>query len=385
MALTYHEIVDCIVLHLELDFFLLNQQKLNALGDFLLQRTFELLKDAFFTRWDFNDRHVKPEALSSKILSNTKLLRFSFEGDVFSDIVFDLKSFKRYDRIQRDMNIITPWPASYDKVSADYPVFFAKYFGNMPLADKCKEALLHVFNESNRKKLARWRDHDVGGIFFSHRHENYPDLYWGEFEFKIAYSCLGSHGISVSEKIAETACQIARDYTNVNARVALTPMWFTSPCSGHMKYFGILPNGFFSSQNNFNNHECRTFFYSRGAEWVNILSPLQLSHIHDFEGKAKKYPQISVETFAGGGKSVRLNKCIDQVDVIDLADIKKLLYDALWPGESTMPFKYLFDPNCYMYRTKPRPEWERVPIFEDEITVFEDRIVFQHKQNIAED
>lgn len=83
--------------------------------------------------------------------------------------------------------------------------------------------------------------------------------------------------------------------------------------------------------------------------------------------------------YPNGAMSVKLKKGIDQVDVEDLRPVRKLLYDALYPGHSQILLKNLLDIEAYGCFAKIRQEWECIPIFPEEIIVDTERILFQHQ------
>ena len=59
-------------------------------------------------------------------------------------------------------------------------------------------------------------------------------------------------------------------------------------------------------------HICHTEwgrdYYCLGAEWFNIISPLQQVHLPTLLEDAKIYPQISTKKLSGGGIAVHLKK-----------------------------------------------------------------------------
>ena len=59
--------------------------------------------------------------------------------------------------------------------------------------------------------------------------------------------------------------------------------------------------------------------------------------------------------------------------------MKNLLYNALFPGKSKISFQQLFSNDPLEFRVKPRCEWECVPVFQDELVLCDDGVIFCHR------
>lgn len=121
------------------------------------------------------------------------------------------------------------------------------------------------------------------------------------------------------------------------------------------------------------------YYYFCGAEWFNMLSPLQASHLADLAERSARYVNINTIVYPDGSASVCLKKPIDQTDVSDLADVRKLLYKALYPGKRKIMLADLQNPDAFGCLAKPRQQWECIPVFPNEIEVNQECIQFQHQ------
>ena len=382
MVERFSDIVDCRMIQIELEFSRLTQLQLSALAEFCFHRIYAIVKDEFVTAWDWGSRRVKPEKLYDKIRASTEHIMFDFEGYVISNVIYDAKSMRSFDRMLL-MRTDIPWSTNY---SIDYPDVFWRYFSGVTTPEACKEALLRIFNERGRKMLSLWRAPDVQGIFFSSQHWNNRCLYHGKLQFHIALGCLGSDAGLFSEVLTDLLRQAAGDCPNISGRVTLSPIpWPDKSCCSHMRYFSRLIKDGSHAAAGFaerSHIEWYPYYYLNGAVWFNVLTPLQLTHIPNIGEMAKNYPEIILEWLPNGSAIVRLKKAITEIDVEDLTVVKKLLYRALWQGKRTLMLQHLFSRDVYIsYGTKPRVEWEYAPIFEEEIQVFGDSILFQHISN----
>ncbi len=383
MVESFSDIVDCRMIQIELEFCQLTQLQLNTLAEFCFRRIYTIVKDDFIVAWDWGSRRVKPEKLYDRIRASTEHIMFDFEGYVISNVVYDAKSMRSFDRMLL-MRADIPRPTNY---SVDYPDVFWQYFGGVTTPEACKEALLQIFNERGKKMLSLWQGPDVQCIFLSSRHSNKRSLYRGKLQFHIALGCLGSDAGLLSEALTDLLRQAAADCPSISGRVTLSPIpWPDKSCCSHMRYFlRLIKDGShiatgFAERSHI---EWYPYYYLNGAEWFNVLTPLQLTHIPNIREMAKNYPEIILEWLPNGSAIVRLKKPITEIDIEDFTEVKKLLYRALWQGERTLMLQHVFshDVDNICCLTKPRVEWEYAPIFDEEIQVLQDRIIFQHVCN----
>lgn len=376
MATLQCEVVDCRMIQLELEYCQFAAQQVKLLAEYCFAETVELLDGAFYINWEHNNRRIKEDQLYKKIQNSCG---FDFTGYVFSNVVYNAKTFKSYQQ-RLFFDTTTPWEAL--EVPIDYKEAFRQHFENVTSADACKEALVKIFNENGRKKMALWHQWDVCGGFYQSPYTNFPDRYHGRYRLRVSLACLGSNAIPFSEKLSAFATGIAAQFPNISARVALSPIGIPSPCSGHMEYFGGRIEGDKPHKEaGYWDIEWEPYYYLQGAEWFNILSPLQQTHVPDILQRVKSYPDIFAEVLPNGHISVQSRKTIVDTDVTDLLQMKLLLYNALYPGVSVIKLEHLFDRKLYRFMTKPRHRWEYVPMIAEEIEITKDSVLFRHKNN----
>ena len=370
------ELVDCRMLQMEIEFFNATKTSLQETAVFCFEETHKLLQSVFWTEWTFNSQPMNVEKLRACLAKNNTLLDFDFCGDVFSDIVYNKKTFYQYDR---ELRCVTDVSWEEENVSTDYYEAFAQMFSASASSEQIKTSVLTMFNQPNRKMVAFWRKHDVNGYFFSFPHSNNNGMYYGKYRFSVGASCLGDHIVSFSDKLVTIACELTKRIPCVSCRIALSPIAQPSPCSGYMEYFGgkyigrksDIPTGV-------DKKEWLSQNYLLGAEWFNIVSKNQSWRIPNLQERGKLYDDVLITQIAEGSFIVCSKKDIISTDVPEYTTIKKILYEGLYPGEGTLMLKNVMDIGEFGYMAKPRWRWELVPVFENEISVLPDRIVLTH-------
>lgn len=375
MATCTYEIVDCRMLQLELEFHLLDQKQLKKLATACANEIQRLTGESFYLNWTFGTRRIRADKLLEKIECADNWVDFTFEGDVISDIVYNAKTFKQYDRW---LLYDDPRTGYTREKPQDYFDIFREYIPGQMSPDTLKARLLQLFNKNGLAKKAFWCGHDISGMLFSVPYWNRKDLYHGKFDFKVAAACLGSNILNISNAARAFLRNIASEVPNVSGRVALSPISSPSPCSGHMLYFGgHVPAP--DKPPDLIDTEWTKYYYLQGAEWFNLLSPLQANRLPDLLENAAQFREtVCVEPLSGGSIIVRAKNDVLHTDISDLLPIKKLLYDVLYPGKSEIMLEHLYSLPGYGFMAKPRYQWEYVPMLDDEILIQNDRVVFKN-------
>lgn len=377
------KIVDCRLIRLTIDFHQLDQAQMKFLAENCYQSIYNLLEDNFVIQWSWCERNAKENTILEQIRNAPKGFQFSLHGDVRGDVVKDKTTLREYHRrlLRNDPTINISM--RQETIPIDYFDFFEECFFENSSQEQLKAAVLKIFNESDKKKMAMWRCHDLQGMFWAHSYRYHPN-YYGKYELNIALTSLGPNATSFSEKLASILENIASYLPAISARISLTPFNWPSNQCGHMRYFGgnLVHNTECRRTHKYEAIEWDSYYYFCGAEWYNLLSPLQLTHIPDLQSNAHRFNDVSVQILPSHNAVVKSRKNILETDVAEYRSIKTLLYDALYPGESVMYIKNIFDPYKFGSGMKPRQRWEYVPMFEAEVSVLEDRIVFRHNNTI---
>lgn len=369
-----NEIIDCRKLHLEMEFHHLDRERLRAFAESCVKLVTALTDNIFYLEWeDENSRRTNPVKLLSRFDDPSSRCAFIFEGYVYSDIVHDHKSFVQLRKNERRR------PLAATDYSADYPEVFRQYFHRAKTPDRIKAAILDISRLEGRVKQARWIWKDIQGILFTYPHNKNKSLFFGNFRFEIVLPCMGSDATAFAHKFRDFAVSTAEKMPTISGRVALTPSSSIGDCSPYMHFFGtglVMKN--LPEDIRFD-YEWRKNYYLIGAEWFNVLSGIQAAHIPDLMEKASGFTDVRVEKLENGSVIAQSEADILETDIPQLTSLKKLLYPALYPGCREIMLKNLFDRKYMSVMTKPRAEWERAPIFEDEIEVTDDSVIFRHQ------
>lgn len=389
MAYSLGKISDCRDLFLEMEFHSLTKEKVIALCELCYQSTYMLLEDTFFTVWNWKSKKIPSRNILRKIAKSVKKdfpwIAFSFEGEVTSDMVYNLSTYYRHCLCfypsQPGEKTLTGTGACMDYADWILPLLSSDIS-----PEQYKEIVKEVFKVKGKHPQFEYWSHDTMGFFTAQRHEYSSELYYGDFKIRISYGCIESCVDSFAEKFTDILKQASGQVKNVSGRVGIRSLSGPGPYSSYMDYFGhdVLMDGS-HQQMGMDAREWYPNYYFCGAEWFNLLSPLQLQHIPNIENDAKEYPELTLQRCANGGMILQLNKMISSIDIGDFIPIKKVLYNALYPGKNEFLLEHFCDPELWVYWAKPRCKWEYVPIFDEEIIVTDRGIVFQHlKHSTAE-
>ena len=371
--------VDCRMLQLELEFYQLTQSQLNNLSLICFNEVLNILDNQAYCDWCWDglheQKHVKAERIKSNICNSESGYQWGGTGDIISDVVWDSKSFKQYQK-RLDSQLLRLDQFSW--LPMDYKDCFNELLKKSAGEKELKAAILEMFNLYGKSPIGKWRNHDFVVSFCGNGYKNF-DSFYGKFVFSIALPCVKSCVIEFAEQLSNIACKASEAVVNVSGRVTLSPIYPIGFCSGHMRYFGNLNGEPIKTPDGYEPIEWYPYYYLCGAEWFNLLSPLQQQHLPQLNSNSSQFPNVSLKELSSGGYVVCCKKSILQTDITELRGVKEILYRALYPGYSEILFEHLWDSNACSFNTKPRIQWEYVPIYEDEVFVLSDRVRFQHK------
>ena len=380
--LTYKgQVVDCRMIRMELEFHEMTHDQLKQLAILWYNELQNITQDAFYVDWDIDGRKTKTKNIVSKIESASSYVEFCFSGDVLSDTVYNSKTYKKYDHDLLYPELFAPdAPTLSNFRSADYDEVFAEYFSDAKSPEEIKNAILKIFGEKGRKQLSTWYGHDIMGGFYSVPYDIDNGLYFGELNIKIPLLCLSDDAVEFVRELENFAIQVANIWSNISGRIALTPMDYPGSASAHMEYFDgyHIDDPRNIKKEDYQENEWKPYHYLCGAEWFNIVSPLQRTHLPNIMDKAKSFENVITRELSTRSLVVRSVKEIVFADIDELSDIKRLLYRALYPGELVRTLKDVLNPCVYGLGVKPRSKWELLPMFPEEITVYEDKVIYHH-------
>lgn len=378
------KISDCRDLFLEMEFHLLTREQTIALCELCFQHTYALLEESFFAIWSWKLKKTSIRTIPRKIKAAKRAsswIGFGFEAAVISDIVYNLRTYYQYClrfySTQPSEKSITRGDACIDYAEMIFPKISSSV-----TPEQYKEIAKEVFRAEGKYPKYEYWSPDTMGLFTAQHHKHSSELYYGNFTFRISYSCLSAGADIFAEKLTSILKQASEKIESVSGRVGIKALCGPSPYSSHMIYFGhdvIMDDSHI--QAGVDEREWYPNYYFCGVEWFNLLSPLQLQHLPNLEKEAKTYPEITIQHCEKGGVIVQSNQTIALVDVDDLLPVKKLIYDALYPGKQEFLLEHFCNPKLWVYWAKPRCKWECVPVLDEEIVVTEKGIVLQHAKH----
>lgn len=377
MANKFEKIVDCRMVQFEVEFFMLTKSQVKSIAEYFLSKFACIFSNEFFQDWKLDGKKSNLNDILQKLQICNGKINFSCTADVLSPIIFNRLSYNKYDKQLFEPNDPKTW--HHSSVSYDYCHFLNKLLPDLNDYTKSKEAVMKLFYEPNKAMQAVWRDHDSSLLFMSYPYTDNQDIFRGVFEFSIALQCL-----IIPQKFANSIIKVAIDALtiseNINARIALSPITSPSPCSAHMIYFG----GSISEEINIpcdislgiRTGEWFPYYYIRGAEWFNLLSPLVSFRLPQLASTDACFENVEISKFSNGTITVKSRKDIEKIDTCDLYNVRLLLYPVLYPGRSRIDLKNLNNPNAFGYLAKPRQQWEYLPLFDNEVFVDNQSIYF---------
>lgn len=351
-----------------------SQAKMQELAERFFRYANGFLDERFCTRWIFGNRTVSSDKIPTLILKRGKTTEFYAEAFVRSDIVFNQKTLS--DAYKMNQNLLG---FGFDDffLAPDYRERFARFFTSVP-REEMKDALLEWFALPNRVEQGKIICFDAECSFCGEEYRFHEGYYYGEMSISVMAFCLGSEISAVTDGLLALAAEIAGNYENCNVTITLAPRISIESGSPHLAYFPQPTNvSTVVDGVTFLPSEYYRYAYLCGAEWGNILSTKLLERLPPRALDAANPEAIEVKYLSNGAASVKLRKQIGEVDVADLAEVKRLLYAALYPGERRIEKKYL-TMDCRFSSALPRGHWERVPIFPEEIVETEDAIIYRH-------
>lgn len=384
-ALCLEEKIDCRYLQLEAHFYSLLPEQVEQLVADYVAFSKDITDGAFIVKWsgetrcDFSGKVAKGTLQS---LAEGAYATLGFEAYAISSLVYNSATYKAFQRERM-------YPTRPPKVWYDLTTIF------------CSSSYRELF-ESNLSRMKRdpqslraviYELHQIENFYF----ENYilttdalsslhcqPITTGGEYNrcgklrVMISTHCLGDSLNQMAETFKVFARSLSDKYTTINAYVCLSPALLLQPASPHMIYFGKNIPVADKGESSARPREWYTRDYLCGAEWVNVISPNVRKLLPHNGANLHSNTYISVEETGNGALCVSLNKAIGSITVADIRRIKTMLYPALCPGSAVFEDQYLYSSEWWTPNTKPRCQWEMIPLFESEIQVRDGNLIFEH-------
>ena len=371
------EIIDRRMLCIEGNFYLFSTEEAIALAldwsDFITNH----FENDFIIRSSVSDdrRSGKGKSIKEKILSlqDKRSLFVDIEGVAVGKTVYNKKTYNEYRRWMSGLSF-----SFEDSISVDYREEFVKLFlGSEKLTtSSVKRNTLELFRIPGKKNLGVYEvDFDLQAAVMCSPYSNKQDAVYGKASICLSTHSCGNELDEMAKVFADLAVDVSEKFKKINMLVTVSSRAGTEHCSPHMQYFW--PTNRVHDESHLI-YDCDPFawyktYYLHGVEWFNIISPATAKMLTNLEKGGAEREGFSVERL-GNSWCVRSLKPISELDVFDLYPMKDFLYPALQPGEKSIPMGWFLGMQSSWF---PRESWELLPLYENEIEVKKDRVVFR--------
>lgn len=352
---SFGRIIDCRTLVFDGQYFGLTESEVLGLAAELYSFVERSFGEACVLSWRCREKALKGlDGIAKAHIKDDEIFDISVLGDVKSDLVYDKKSLRVYDRRLLYDPVYTLGLAPGD-ASADYPAYSQREL------EPCKndtamlrEAVMRIFSEEGRINKNLFSQHDVEGAFFAYHMEEQAELFSGEFKLHISCFSLGDELDNMAAELYKFGQLVALDFTNVNMVIGIM-----QTDSDWDRYFGTLNTDEADDETGFI-MRCRAeFMYLHKVGWANIISPT-VSRLLPDESKAL------FNTLENGAVCARLGCTASETTLKALKRLKTELYPALLPAVSEFDLDYPY----------LRSHWENIAVLDDELHVQNDQIIF---------
>ena len=327
-------------------------------------------QNSFIIDWLLSGKPTKniPEIISSAINLPDLIVQMNIRTSKMRTRT-DLR--KTYRNRLYDLSLpIMHWSADFD---AYYSKTVEPYLSSHV---EFKQALLRLFHEPGKKNLMNNLGHDADGLFNFFPNRFGSNMGHGTINFTVHAGCISGQIPLAANLFWEEVKELCQLLNNAKGTVELTPLSITS---AYTKYF--IDNSSLSCDlvqklppvpDDCYLRNWYEFCYLNNYAWATVISPITQALLTQDNKLMESNASLSIEHLSNSSLCVSLRKPIDQVDVADLAIVKKLLYPAMYPGKRD------FTINCDPIH-RPRSYWELLPIDEDEITIQGGKVIYHHR------
>lgn len=367
-ATEYGKIIDCRKLVLSAHFFSVSSQRADSMAREFYRFVNDILGNECFIIWKFLGRPVRQfeETLQAEKRKNG-FYEFAFEGDVHSEIVHSKSTFFKYNKQLLYGNL----PPEAPDTTLGYLSYLEQNIGPLTDEDSFLDRIIALFDNEYNYHRDRLYVHDIQGSFSCVPVEVKSNLFAGDFSIDIASFCLGKE----LDFWAEILYCFGKDFSKLHPNTNIS-IDYNSDIDAYLHYF-----------NRYSEHapiELRNkilgyyvkYFYIDAIGWRNILCESSRRIDPRLESKIGS-KHIIAEELGNGAICVGTQAPLSKMLISDRKNLKRALYKVIFPGASTFPIEY--SPHWL------RQEWEYVPVFRNELSLKNDRIVFSHHGTIPLD
>lgn len=375
MLNNFYNIVDCRTIAMHMDFFLLGEEKVLELRRFLYDKFKALYNDSFVCQWTWNNRKRSLSFIEDRI-DNWNFTSVGCEAYVKSDKIKNMSDFRKIEKALFRLSPIE----GLSICSVDYPDEMKPYWDRIVSPETCKEALLEIYSLPGKINKNYWRGVDSsfhisipGVIPYPDFYIKYPNSICGYADFYIALNAvddpnkLTDYLISVLQETQEIT-------SNYNACVSLASgNWLDIGCFG-VNYDDLKED----IQTGLTKRELDGFSYANYFGWYNIFSPI-IAEKMSCINRVRKEDGIAVASLNSGAIEIKFKNDINQFDINDAAQIKRVIYPVIRPAELCYKYEYFADDGFFRRDCGPRSTWNLMPVFGEEIIVERDGYRLQHQ------
>lgn len=371
------EPIDCRRLSLTAYFYSLTAEDALAMASDAIMWLSGKMSGRFWVRRCVGKRSVRLDQIMTRFqeeIQGRNFITYTEEAMAISPIVNNLKTYQDYLR----KSYIYGTPTLRSDISIDYPAIWEDLFSKEKLDfDLIRHNILRIFRLEGRKHLGGYYMPDASMSMNILPYRNHPSCYYGEFRIHFTSFGLNSQLDDLAEHFAEYSEHLSQTYRNLNIQIALQPASVYESC--YMQIFGAHKD-IDGSHNDYNCQETEWYqtYYLPGVEWYNSISPLTQHHFCRLSADIESSQHYTVKELLGGSLVVKSRRPISQFDVFDALEMKKCLYPTLLPGMTSIPLRMLFHDNIAKESMSsfPRCTWAIVPVFEEEINLLPNHLVF---------
>lgn len=351
-----------------------------------------LVGNDFVSKWHFNGKPAGMKGLPDKISDAAGRLTgvapngldFDFSAMAKSSAICNQAALSKYLSFRRMGLPYTFIPPMYQECAIDYPSYFSEHLApNRDSPEKIKQALLTLLNEPDHQSRGYSEALDLHGGFLGVKDFINPGTYSGRLSVSAALACIIENLADILALYESFAVHTAETYGTINALLGVDVDTLSLDCNPYMKYFPHIASDnlpkFTKDGNPFLATAWFPYHYLCGMAWLNIVSAETRMEIPNAMEHALNTQGLVAKNLKKGALYLRCETDPLYTDVSDMAKVKGILYNALYPGRIQIPISRLFDTTAFAPPTKPRANWELLPIQEDEITVTDTAVCFQHR------
>jgi len=375
------------------DFFDLTQVQLTELIYDFYRITADFYADRCIFDWKMDGKRISAAKLRSAvsdgcILDGQSYLSLFGDGVVPGDHAKNLTQMRRYIHSVYYNSSPPPHSTEYARFSQGYKAIYEKFVFE-PLKKGAslgalREGFLTIYDIVGKKDLGYPRGIDCLCELYCAQTKPNPNLFYGKLCLRHNLISLDTDVRMYTSWLKRLALDLSGKYGSINFYIGM----MRSTGLAYPDYWATFNNRDNSSDSRYRKDPTRriltedenqlTYHYLMAPGWANVLSPVTAAYLK----KPVRTPDgvgANVEKLSGGRLFVSADCEFLGYDVPQAKPVKRVLYDALFPGGCFyMPYPTeSWDAGTF----SPRPRWEIVPVFPEEIEVYKGGILVAHKGN----